>query len=138
MRRLFLDANVLFTSAHNPAGKAALVIEEGIRGRWTLATSRLAVDEAIHNLRLKYPEALPRLDLLLAAVRVLPQRPTRACPVELPAKDRPILQVALDCRATHLLTGDLMHFGPYMNRPELVEGLVIQTVDDFLRSLSLP
>ena len=109
MRRLFLDANVLFTAAHNPAGKAALVIEEGIRGRWALATSRLAVDEATHNLRLKYPEAFPRLDPLLAAVRVLPHRPARACPVELPPKDRPILQAALDCRATHLLTGDVAH-----------------------------
>jgi predicted nucleic acid-binding protein len=138
VRRLFLDANVLFTAAHNPAGKAALVIEEGIRGRWALATSRLAVDEATHNLRLKYPEARPRLDPLLASVRVVPHRATRACPVELPPKDRPILQAALDCRATHLLTGDVTHFGPYMNRPELVEGLVIQTVADFLRSLNLP
>ena len=32
------------------------------------------------------------------------------------------------------LTGDLAHFGPYMNRPELVEGLVVQTVGDFLRA----
>jgi hypothetical protein len=58
--------------------------------------------------------------------------------VELPPKDRPILQAALDCRATHLLTGDVTHFGPYMNQPELVKGLVIQTVADFLRSLNLP
>lgn len=137
MKRLILDANVLFTAAHNPAGKAALVIEEGTRGPWTLATSRLAVDEATHNLRLKYPEVLPRLDPLLVTVRVVPHRAIRACPVELPAKDRPILQAALDCRATHLLTGDLTHFGPYMNRPGLVEGLVIQTVGDFLRSLNL-
>ncbi|MBU2603400.1 MAG: DNA-binding protein [Actinobacteria bacterium] len=137
MKRLFLDANVLFTAAHNPKGKAALVIEEGIHGRWALVTSRLAVDEATHNLRLKYPEVLPRLDPLLATVRVLPHRAPRACPVELPAKDRPILQAALDCRATHLLTGDIAHFGPYMNRPELVDGLVIQTVGDFLRSPDL-
>jgi len=136
VRRLFLDANVLFTAAHNPMGKAALVIEEGIRGRWALVTSRLAVDEATHNLRLKYPEVLPRLEPLLAAARVLPHRATRSCPVELPARDRPILRAALDCRATHLLTGDLTHFGPYVNRPELVEGLVIQTVGDFLRSLT--
>lgn len=138
MKRLFLDADVLFTAAHNPKGKAALVIEEGIRGRWALATSRLAVDEATHNLRLKYPEVLPRLAPLLAAVRVLPPRAARACPVELPAKDRPILQAALDCRATHLLTGDVTHFGPYMIRPRLVDGLVIQTVGDFLRSHGLP
>lgn len=134
MRRLFLDANVLFAAAHNPEGKAALVIEQGIRGCWALVTNLLAVDEATHNLRLKYPGALPRLEPLLAATMVLPHPATRACPVELPAKDRPILRAALDCRATHLLSGDLTHFGPYMNRPEMVEGLIIQTVDDFLRS----
>ena len=80
MKRLFLDANVLFTAAHNPMGKAALVIEEGIRGRWTLATSRLAIDEATHNLGLKYPEALPRLDRLLAAMSVVPHRATGTLP----------------------------------------------------------
>lgn len=137
MKRLFLDANVLFTAAHNPKGKAALVIEEGIRGRWDLATSRLAIDEATHNLRLKYPEVIPRLSALVEGVRVVPPRPDRALPVELPAKDRPILQAALDCRATHLLTGDVTHFGPYMDRPQLVEGLLVQTVGEFLRSASL-
>lgn len=34
MKRLFFDANVLFTAAHNPHGKAALVIEPGIGGQW--------------------------------------------------------------------------------------------------------
>jgi uncharacterized protein len=30
--RLFLDANVLFTAAHNPQGKAALLISLGQHG----------------------------------------------------------------------------------------------------------
>ena len=37
--RLFLDANILFTAAHNPKGKAALVIELGQAGLWQLVTS---------------------------------------------------------------------------------------------------
>ena len=37
--RLFLDANVLFTAAHNPKGKAALTAELGKEGYWTRATS---------------------------------------------------------------------------------------------------
>ena len=37
--RLFLDANILFTAAHNPNGKAALVIEIGQSGIWHLVTS---------------------------------------------------------------------------------------------------
>ena len=34
MKRLFLDANVLFSAAHNPNGKAALLIELGKAGVW--------------------------------------------------------------------------------------------------------
>ena len=36
--------------------------------------------------------------------------------------------------ATHLLTGDLKEFGPFMNRPEETFGILIQTVANFLRS----
>jgi len=32
VKGLFLDANVLFTAAHNPSGKAALVLELGTLG----------------------------------------------------------------------------------------------------------
>jgi len=34
--------------------------------------------------------------------------------------------------ATHLLTGDIRHFGPLMNGPERSGGMVIQTVAAFL------
>ncbi|WP_153307020.1 hypothetical protein [Desulfonatronum thioautotrophicum] len=34
MNRLFLDANVLFTAAHNPAGKASLVFDLASKGYW--------------------------------------------------------------------------------------------------------
>ena len=52
--RLFLDANVLFTAAHNPTGKAALVVELGGRGHWALYSIRLAVEEARRNLERKF------------------------------------------------------------------------------------
>jgi predicted nucleic acid-binding protein len=52
---VFLDANVLFTAAHNPQGKAALLIEWGQAGIWRLTTSHYAIEEARHNLRRKYP-----------------------------------------------------------------------------------
>ena len=60
--RLFLDANVLFTAAHNPGGKAALVIEFGRAGIWRLATSAYAAEEARRNLALKFPACLGRLE----------------------------------------------------------------------------
>ncbi|MFZ0928476.1 MAG: hypothetical protein WAN11_07740 [Syntrophobacteraceae bacterium] len=37
--------------------------------------------------------------------------------------------------ATHLLTGDLHHFGPLMNRPELACSIIVQTVTEFLAAL---
>lgn len=145
-RRLFLDANVLFTAAHNPEGKAALMCELGARGAWTLITSAYAVAEARHNLGLKYPQALERFDDLLDAVRVVgdtlspPQDSDagewlarqRQGLMHLPAKDVPILVAALRCRATHLLTGDVRHFGVYMDRPDILTDIVVQTVADFL------
>lgn len=55
MTRVFFDSNVLFTAAHNPSGKAALVIELGVRGHWELVTSAHAFEEARRNLDLKFP-----------------------------------------------------------------------------------
>ena len=56
--RLFLDANILFTAAHNPHGKAALVIEIGQSGIWQLATSAYAAEEARRNIARNFPPAL--------------------------------------------------------------------------------
>ena len=55
--RLFLDANVLFTAAHNPGGKAALVIELGARRHWRLFSNPYAFEEARRNLQRKFPDS---------------------------------------------------------------------------------
>jgi predicted nucleic acid-binding protein len=135
LRRLFLDANVLFTAAHNPGGKAALVIELGARGHWEVITSIYAVAEARHNLRCKYPDALKALDDLIETIAVVPSGPGQICPVPLPGKDRPILEAAIRHQASHLLTGDIKDFGAYMNRPEMTAGVTIQTVSMLLSSI---
>lgn len=134
--RLFLDANVLFTAAHNPKGKAALVIELGDRGHWTLYSSRLAVEEARRNLARKFPQCVDRLHTLVSTVRLAEHRAALDCPQGLARKDRPIFQAALACRATHLLTGDLKDFGRFMNRPRETLGVRIQTVAEFLGQVS--
>jgi hypothetical protein len=41
---------------------------------------------------------------------------------------------AIQCQATHLLTGDIKDFGPFMNHSKLTGGVVIQTVSEFLDS----
>ncbi len=133
--KLFLDANVLFTAAHNPAGKAALIIELQPEAKWGLATSSYAMEEARRNLQRKAPDALDRLDRIVARLEVVQHRPDLEYPAGLIEKDRPIFQAALGCGATHLLTGDLKHFGPLMARPKDTCGVVIRTVAAFLASL---
>lgn len=133
--RVFLDANVLFTATHNPHGRAALVIELGGQGHWSLFTSPLAVVEARRNLERKAPASLDRLTSSVRAVRLVEHRPGFDFPAGLARKDQPIFQAALACRATHLLTGDLKDFGPFMNRPETTLDIRIKTVADFLDHL---
>ena len=133
--RLFLDANVLFTAAHNPRGKAALLIDLGRQGHWELYSSAYALEEARRNLARKFPEFLDGLDTLSEGVRLVEGPVGRAFPPGLAQKDRPIFQAAVRCRATHLLTGDLKDFGPLMNRPEDTSGVHVLTVADFLGHL---
>ena len=141
MNRLFLDSNVLFTAAHNPGGKAALVVRLAAHGRWRLVSSEHAIEEARRNLAAKYREALDRLAPILGTIRLVRQPAyTGGAPgphsipgrSQLPPKDQLILDAALGCHATHLLTGDVRHFGALMNRPDATGGLMVQTVSAYL------
>jgi predicted nucleic acid-binding protein len=134
--RLFLDSNVLFTAAHNPEGKASLVIELAAGSHWEVVTSAYCLAEAQLNLERKVPAALGRLSEMLRAVRLVPDVAGERCELSLPEKDRPVFAAAQRCKATHFLTGDRQHFGPYMNKPKRTTGMVIQTVGDFLSEIT--
>ena len=134
MTRLFLDANVLFTAAHNPSGKAALIIDLGAQGHWEVISCSYGIEEARRNISIKFPDYLKRFETLVDRVIKVPSRSGRNCPALLPEKDRPILEAAIQCKATHLLTGDIKDFGPFMNNANLTGGVVIQTVSEFLDS----
>ena len=173
---VFLDANVLFTAAHNPSGKSALIVELGTKGHWRTTTSTLAVEEARRNLDIHFPACIPELESrdlcimsfrgaratrnlndggflkispfsrndkigccakvssLLRGIDVVASVSGPSCPIDLPKKDQPIFLTALKCRATHLLTGDIRHFGPFMKDPSKTGGMTIMTVSDFLAS----
>jgi len=133
--KIFLDANILFTAAHNPSGKAALILELGAQGHWQALTSTLAVEEARRNLDIKFPACLTHLESILSKVRVVSSVSGPTCPIDLPEKDRPIFLTSVKCRATHLLTGDIRHFGPFLNDPSRTAGVAIMTVADFLTSM---
>jgi predicted nucleic acid-binding protein len=129
--RLFLDANVLFTAAHNPDGLARLLFDLARHRVLTLITSDIAVAEARANLRLKAPAKAEALDRLLPDLEIVDQPSQPAHVIELPDDDRLIFGAALAARATHLLTGDKKHFGPYFEDPKRTGGVEIQTVRTF-------
>ena len=131
MVRAFLDANVLFSAAYRP--------DAGIRRLWRIAgvrllTSAYAAEEARRNL----DTAKQREDLegLLASLEIVGTPEDRRIPAarKLPDKDRPILLAAIEGGATHLLSGDVEHFGAYYGRT--VEGVRVLPPPDFLRIIS--
>lgn len=133
--RVFLDANVLFSAAHRPQGKAALLIEISRTGYWEVVTSSYAILEARRNLQFKFPSAVENLDSLLTHVNRVEHHTGLFCPDSLPKKDRPIFQAALACSATHLVTGDFKDFGALMGRPDQTKGIRVMSVADLLRSV---
>jgi hypothetical protein len=54
--------------------------------------------------------------------------------IALPEKDVPIFLAAIEAGVTHLLTGDVRHFGQYLGKR--VEGTVIMLPGEYLRMQS--
>lgn len=133
--RVFLDANVLFTAAYRPEGAAHSLISLDCKDR-TFFTCTLAVEEARRNLMLKaFRKTLGEFRRLLEKVEIAGTPSIGVCPFPLAAKDLPLYWAAKAGKATHFLTGDLKDFGPYMDKPRLTEGILIQTVRTFIDSL---
>jgi uncharacterized protein len=132
MDRLFLDANVLFSAAYRPgAGLVRLWKLENV----VLCSSRYALEEARANLsdesqRSRLAELSATLELFASGDCELPPG------VSLPVKDVPILCAAIAAQATHLLTGDLRHFGPLFGKK--TAGLTVLLPADYLRRSTPP
>ena len=129
MERVFLDANILFSAAYRS--------DAGLRQLWglpqvELITSAYAAEEARRNL--DRPEQHTALEMLLRSVQVL-TAPSPAASISLPNdladKDRPILEMAIAVRVTHLLTGDVRHFGPFYGQK--IAGVLILPPAAYLR-----
>ena len=133
----FLDANVLFTAAHNPAGRSAAIVELARAGACRLVTSPHALEEARRNLRLKYPRAVDALERLVTLASVEPEAPSKdiawALEQGLPLKDAPILAAAPQARCEVLVTGDRTHFGHLYGRR--VRGVLVLPPADALARL---
>jgi uncharacterized protein len=126
---VFLDANVLFSAAYRD--------ESPLRAFWTLpetelVTSDYALEEARRNL--SGIDQRRRLEELGRGVRLIRESGSWALPpdVILPEKDRPILSAAIVSGATHLITGDQTHFGPWYGKQ--VGGVTILRPAAYLQS----
>ncbi|OGA11974.1 MAG: hypothetical protein A3D95_12200 [Betaproteobacteria bacterium RIFCSPHIGHO2_12_FULL_69_13] len=118
--KLFLDANVIFSAAHQQAGNAQALVALARAGRCTLQTSAHALEEAQRNLALKSNEYEKRLAEALSAIDVVAEAPPSlvewARQEGLPLKDAPILAAAVQAGAEVLVTGDRRDFGPFLDR----------------------
>ena len=127
MDRVFLDANVLFSAAYKPQSRLLQL--------WKLPnvaffSSRYALEEARANL--DQDDQKSRLIRLSASLQLV-EAVARRLPSEilLPDKDAPILLAAFAARATHLLTGDIRHFGPYLGKE--IAGVAISLPGTYLK-----
>ncbi len=127
MDRIFLDANVLFSAAYRA--------DSGLRAFWklrgvALCSSRYAIEEAKINLEEEAQRR--RLARLTPALQIFDTRERELPPgIALPEKDAPILLAAIEAQATHLITGDLRHFGAYFGKS--LEGVLILTPAEYLK-----
>ena len=129
MDRLFLDANILFSASYREdAGVTVLWSLENVG----LFTSPYAIEEAERNLPKR--DQKKRLERLIQALHLVH---TATAPdaipreVKLPDKDWPILGGAIAAEATHLITGDLKHFGPYFG--QTIQGVLILPPAAYIR-----
>jgi len=127
--RLFLDANVLFSAAYrDQSGLARLWKVKRVK----LLSSAYAVEEARRNLT----EAAQRgrLARLVKMVEIIDVVSALSSEPGLPAKDEPILRAVVAARATHLLTGDVRHFGAFLGTR--LEGALVLLPGEYLRGRS--
>lgn len=129
MDRLFLDANVLFSAAYREgAGVAVLWALETA----TLISSTYAIEEARRNLgRREQKLRLEQLTLALHVVEAVSAPDFVISNVRLPGKDLPIIAGAITSNSTHLITGDVRHFGEYFGKR--IKGVLILRPADYLR-----
>ncbi len=134
--RVFLDANVLFSSALGGESFTALwdvLRREGL----TACTSPQCVDEVRRNVAKKRPQAVARLEALLGEVEVVaaPSAVVAWAAGQLPEDDAWVLAGAVEARAAVLLTGNTRHFGWAMARGDLP--LQVRTVRAWLDARGL-
>lgn len=114
--KVFLDANVVFSAAHQQKkGRAQSLLLLAGAGYCDLLVSGHALEEARRNLARKSESFDKRLETLLAMSEMVAEAPAPlvawALEQGLPLKDAPILAAAAHANADILATGDQRDFG---------------------------
>ncbi len=129
--RIFLNANVLFSSGKSDGAVRAFLAEVTSAGH-ILVADGYVVGEARRNLEVKFPASMTDFGVLLSRIEI---SPTLSGPLRvdlepaLPEKDRPVLAAAIHHRCHVLLTGDKTHFGALYGR--IVDGVEIHSPASF-------
>jgi predicted nucleic acid-binding protein len=129
MPRVFLDANILFSAAYDPASR---LVELWNLQNVELVTSAYAAGEALRNIAAKRPRRLQSLSELLSSLGMIDDSASVQLPkgITLPEKDLPILRGAIACGASFLLTGD-SDFDRYFG--QVIDGVLVMRPGDFIR-----
>jgi hypothetical protein len=131
--RVFLDANVLFSAA-NPGSTILRLIDLVIQDHVAVSCD-LAVEEASRNLKLKRPDWEENFLQLISRLETA-QTILFELPIELEAKDRPILCSAIYSACDLLATGDRRHFGPFYD--QTIQGVTVVSLLELANRIIQP
>ncbi len=109
-RRVFLDANILFSAAYNDNSKLQKIwqIKTVI-----LVTSDYVMAEARRNIDHKKPQSLPCLKQLLAGLQAVPTPAAYNLPMVMNDKDAPVVAAAYAAHCHLFVSGDHSAFAPF-------------------------
>ncbi len=128
--KIFLDANILFSICYGSNSLRRLIVLAQ-EGSCRLLASHYVVEEARRNLSLQ--AHIAELDAILHHIHLVAEaNPDTPCPIDLPAKDRPVFMAAATAGANYFLTGDTRHFGRYFGQN--IMGVKICMARDYLRN----
>jgi len=130
--RVFLDANVLFSAAYSPSSSLKKLWTLAQSGRIMLLASSYVIEEARRNLkqgsqRTRLAKLAGHIEIDTASKKV----DVESIPAALADKDKPVLSAAVAMDATHLLTGDITHFGRYYGMQ--IEGITVLLPGEYLK-----
>jgi len=116
-RRIFLDANILFSAAKS-AGAVHALVTQLLDANHECWVDGYVINEARRNILAKAPGRLQAFDALVSRLRASALAPAaaRADKSGLPEKDRMVLAAAVALHCDILVTGDRTHFGRFYGR----------------------